>query len=209
MPTPPILKINEIFSSVQGEGLRQGEPTIFIRLTGCNLRCDFCDTANAWEQGQEKTVTQIIDVVTKLRKNFKAEWICLTGGEPLLQDISDLVKGLKNEHFKIQVETNATRFQSLPFDWVTVSPKPENYFFRAEFKNIANEVKLVVSKELDYKIVAKFRRDFPEETPVLLQPQSNKKWSMNQGSSILKKSLSTGLKNIKLSIQLHKIYGIR
>jgi 7-carboxy-7-deazaguanine synthase len=102
------LKINEIFPSIQGEGLRLGEPTLFIRFSQCNLKCYFCDTKYAWETGQELTVLQILEKVKKIHDSFPAEWVCLTGGEPLLQNIGRLVRALKAEDFKIQVETNAT-----------------------------------------------------------------------------------------------------
>ena len=129
MPQPLILKIAEIFPSIQGEGLRQGEPTIFVRLSGCNLNCSFCDTKYAWKQGKEYSINQILDEISRIKTEFPARWICLTGGEPLLQDISSLIQRLKKENFKIQVETNATNYQNLPVDWYTISPKPEKYFF--------------------------------------------------------------------------------
>jgi len=127
MPQPPILKVSEIFASVQGEGLRQGEPTIFVRLTGCNLRCDFCDTKYAWEGGDNISVQQVIEQVKQQHKEFPADWVCITGGEPLLQDIRELAQKIKREDLRIQIETNGTRFQKLLVDWYTVSPKPDKY----------------------------------------------------------------------------------
>ena len=97
MPQPPILKVSEIFASIQGEGLRQGEPTIFVRLTGCNLRCDFCDTKYSWEGGDDISVQQVIEQVKHRHKEFPADWVCITGGEPLLQDIRELAQKIKRE----------------------------------------------------------------------------------------------------------------
>ena len=94
MHRPPILKIHEIFASLQGEGLRQGEPTLFVRLTGCNLRCAFCDTRHAWDGGEDLTVDQIAGRVLRLRRDFPSDWVCLTGGEPLLQDVGELLQAL-------------------------------------------------------------------------------------------------------------------
>ena len=68
MPQPHILKITEIFPSIQGEGLRQGEPTIFIRFSGCNLKCDFCDTQYAWLDGKEYSTAHILEKVEKIFK---------------------------------------------------------------------------------------------------------------------------------------------
>jgi organic radical activating enzyme len=209
MPQPHILKITEIFSSVQGEGLRQGEPTIFIRLSGCNLKCSFCDTKYAWEEGQQYSVDQVLEEVRKIRQSFPAQWICITGGEPLLQDIDGLTKALKKEGLKIQVETNATLYRTLPVDWYSISPKPDRYTYRPEYREKAKEVKIIITKNLDLESIRRLRVRFPEKTPVLLQPQSNRKWSIILGIKLLKQALKAGLKNIRLSVQLHEIYGMR
>jgi 7-carboxy-7-deazaguanine synthase len=209
MPQPPTLKVAEIFSSIQGEGLRQGEPTLFVRLSGCNLECSFCDTKYAWRKGKDYSTIQILEEIERQRRRFPAKWVCLTGGEPLLQDITNLVQKLKEGKFKIQVETNATIFRPLPVDWYSISPKPDKYFFLAEYRKKAKEVKLVVTKGLDLDTVHRIRQEFPEKTPLLLQPQSNRKWSLDLGLKLLRQAMKDDLKNIRLSIQLHKIYGLR
>lgn len=209
MPQPHTLKVTEIFPSIQGEGLRQGESTLFIRLSGCNLKCPFCDTKYAWKEGKEYSIEQILENVRKIHHRFPARWVCLTGGEPLLQKIDNLVHALKSEGLKIQLETNATLYLPLPVDWYSISPKPEKYIFCPEYRTKAREVKIIVTKDLDYKTVHHLRREFPDQTPLLLQPQSNKKWSMLKGMSLLRQALKSGLVNIRISVQLHKIYGLR
>jgi len=208
MPQPHTLKIHEIFSSVQGEGLRLGEPTLFIRLTGCNLRCSFCDTRSAWEEGEELNISQIREKVIRMREQFPVEWVCLTGGEPMLQNIRPLLKTLKEMSFHIQIETNATQYKSLPVDWITLSPKPELYVVHPKFRKIAKEVKIVVSHELTQDVIHRLRSEFPVQTPIFLQPQSMEKWSMDQAQKLLFQSIAAGIKNIRLGIQLHKIYNI-
>jgi organic radical activating enzyme len=208
MPQPPILKIHEIFSSLQGEGLRQGEPTLFIRFTGCNLRCDFCDTRNAWEEGEDKTVSEVLDRTLELRRDYPSTWICLTGGEPLLQDIGELLKALKRAKFKIQVETNATRPPLHPVDWYTASPKPPEYALNAELGGAARELKLVVSKELTADTCLSLCRQVPAETPLILQPESNQAWSIEKGLVLLREVLRSGKTNVRLSPQLHLILDI-
>ncbi len=209
MPQPHILKITEIFSSVQGEGLRQGEPTIFIRLSGCNLKCSFCDTKYTWEGSQQYSVDQVLEEVRKIRQSFPAQWICITGGEPLLQDIDGLTRALKKEGLKIQVETNATLYRTLPVDWYSISPKPDRYTYRPEYREKAKEVKIIITKNLDLESIRRLRMCFPEKTPVLLQPQSNRKWSMNLGMKLIRQTIKAGLRNIRLSSQMHKIFGFR
>jgi organic radical activating enzyme len=209
MPQPHILKITEIFASIQGEGLRQGYPTLFVRFSGCNLKCSFCDTQYAWKEGNEYSTRQVIEEIKKLKRRFPAQWVCLTGGEPLQQSVAELVKELKKEGFNIQVETNATLFQDIPVDWYSISPKPAQYFFHPEYRKKAKEVKVILTKDLNFESIRRLREEFPEKTPLLLQPQSNRKWSMDLGMKLLRQALRAGLKNIKLSIQLHKIYGLR
>lgn len=209
MPQPHILKIAEIFPSIQGEGLRQGQATLFIRLSGCNLKCSFCDTKYAWKEGRERSTAQVLEKVKKMRLRFPAKWVCLTGGEPLVQDLAELVKGLKREGFKVQVETNATLYRPLPVDWYSISPKPDKYSYQPEYRERAKEVKLIVTKNLDFELIRRLREEFPEKTPLFLQPQSNRKWSMILGMKLLKQALKAGQKNIRLSAQLHKIYGLR
>jgi len=209
MPLPHTLKITEIFSSFQGEGLRQGEPTLFIRLTGCNLKCDFCDTKYAWKGGENLSIDEIIKKIKKEQKEFPASWVCITGGEPLIQDLKALTEELKKMGMNIQIETNATQYQDLNVDWYTVSPKPPDYFFQPEYTKLAKEVKLVVTQELSMEIIQRLRNEFSEKIPLILQPESNEKWSIDKGMMLLKESLKKGLRTIKISVQLHNIYDIK
>ncbi len=83
------MKINEIFYSLQGEGMWTGLPNIFVRTTGCNLRCSFCDTKYAYQDGKEMNIKEIVNHINK----YNCKYICITGGEPLIQnDTPRLVK---------------------------------------------------------------------------------------------------------------------
>jgi 7-carboxy-7-deazaguanine synthase len=196
MPRPPTLKTIEIFASVQGEGLRQGEPTVFIRLAGCNLRCGFCDT-------------KIVNEARRLRGEFPTTWVCLTGGEPLAQNVRPLIDRLHAEGVRVQIETNGT-FPPAPLaDWHSVSPKPPDFAVHPGFKKQAREVKLVVCRELDLDGVRTVRAAFPPTVPVILQPQSNARWSVKRAVGLLESASRAGLEGIRLSVQLHKIYGLR
>jgi 7-carboxy-7-deazaguanine synthase len=209
MPQRPTLKIVEIFASLQGEGLRQGAPTIFVRFSGCNLKCSFCDTRYAWEGGTDITTAQALGEVRKIRHRLKTEWICLTGGEPLLQNVSSLVEDLREEGMKIQVETNGTFYRPIGVDWYTVSPKPPRYFYRPEYRKRAKEVKLIVTNSLRFGTLERLRKDFPARIPLLLQPESNAPWSAAKSLRMIHRAQREGLKNIRFSAQLHKLYGWR
>jgi 7-carboxy-7-deazaguanine synthase len=205
----PTLKTIEIFASVQGEGLRQGEPTIFVRLAGCNLRCAFCDTKRAWGRGRVQPVGEIVDEVRALWRAFPARWVCLTGGEPLRQDVAPLVRELKRAGLSVQIETNGTFAPRPGADWYTVSPKPPAYAAHPLFRKKAREVKLVAGRDLTGDVVRAVRRAFPAATPVILQPQSNAAWSMRKAMKLLEEASRQGLANIRVSVQLHKIYKAR
>jgi 7-carboxy-7-deazaguanine synthase len=209
MPRPPTLKTIEIFASVQGEGLRQGEPTVFIRLAGCNLRCGFCDTKKAWRKGREMPVDAIVNEARRLRGEFPTTWVCLTGGEPLAQNVRPLIDRLHAEGVRVQIETNGT-FPPAPLaDWHSVSPKPPDFAVHPGFRKLAREVKLVVCRALDLDGVRTVRAAFPPTVPVILQPQSNARWSVKRAVGLLESASRAGLEGIRLSVQIHKIYGLR
>lgn len=112
-------KINEIFHSLQGEGYHTGTASVFIRLSGCNLHCAFCDTRH--EQG---TLMSLPEIVEQVMRYPNAPLIVLTGGEPSLWIDDDFVNGLKAMTGKrIAIETNGTRPLPHGIDWVTLSPK--------------------------------------------------------------------------------------
>lgn len=208
MPPPPTLKVIEVFPSVQGEGLRLGEPTIFIRLSGCNLHCAFCDTKYARRGGDDCTPEEVTDLVLAIRRRFSCRWVCLTGGEPLLQDTAGLIRGLKRVGFRVQVETNGTLRRPLTADWYSVSPKPPDYAVARDLQRKAREVKLIVTRALSFQDVQKVRKKFPPETPLLLQAESNRSWSFRKGWDLVQRSLRTGLPNVRLTLQAHKVFGL-
>ena len=209
MRRPPTLKTTEIFASVQGEGLRQGEPTIFVRLAGCNRRCAFCDTKKAWRGGRELAIDRILDEVERLRRGRPAAWVTLTGGEPLAQDVRPLVLRLREAGLKVQIETNGTFPPNPHADWHTVSPKPPDYDVHPGFLKRAREVKLVVCRSLTLDAVRTVRATFPAATPLILQPQSNLAWSRKKALRLLEGASRAGLAGVRLSVQLHKVYGFR
>jgi 7-carboxy-7-deazaguanine synthase len=189
--------------------MRQGEPTVFVRLAGCDRRCSFCDTKYTWEGGVEQAVDKILERVRKIQRRFPARWVCLTGGEPYMQDVRPLIRLLKRNRCRVQIETNGIRYFATAADWLTVSPKPKEYLVRPEFQRLAKEVKLVVTRELDLAIIRRIRAAFPVRIPVLLQPESNRRWSQKRALRLLREAAAAGLDNIRLSLQLHKVIGLR
>lgn len=111
-------RVNEIFHSLQGEGYNTGIASVFVRLSGCNLKCAFCDTQHA--AGVLMSAPQIVEEVMRYPH---APLIVLTGGEPTMQADESLIKALKLTGKRIAIETNGTRAVPAGIDWVTLSPK--------------------------------------------------------------------------------------
>lgn len=110
-------KINEIFYSLQGEGFHTGTPAVFIRFSGCNLKCSFCDTQH--EEGKEMTDEEIVSEVLR----YPSRMVILTGGEPGLWIDGKLVEALHRVGKYVCIETNGTCVLPEQIDWVTCSPK--------------------------------------------------------------------------------------
>ena len=115
------MRVNEIFESLQGEGGRAGELSIFIRLAGCNRKCDFCDTEH--ENSIEMSLPEIYDYIQ--RKEFTATWIVWTGGEPTLQLTDEIVRYFRDWGYMQAIETNGSNPLPQGLDYIAISPKGE------------------------------------------------------------------------------------
>lgn len=134
------LPVNEIFYSLQGEGMHTGTAAVFVRLSGCNLRCSFCDTNHS--ASTLMSVDEIVDEVMK----YRAHTVIVTGGEPSIFDLTELTDALHRENRRVHVETNGTHPIKGDVDWITCSPKAEAspaYFVDATMLERADEVKMV------------------------------------------------------------------
>lgn len=119
------MKISEIFHSLQGEGKLSGVPSVFIRASGCNLRCVWCDTPYAsWEpQGEELCINEIV----RRAAEFPSAHVVVTGGEPMIMpDLLALCQSLKEHRYHLTIETAATVFHQMPVDLASLSPKLAN-----------------------------------------------------------------------------------
>jgi 7-carboxy-7-deazaguanine synthase len=119
------MKIAEIFYSIQGEGILVGVPSVFVRTSGCNLRCTWCDTPyTSWNpEGDEKSIDDIVHQA----RGFGAKHVVITGGEPMIAPgIADLAKDLRAAGLHITIETAGTVYHDLPCDLISISPKLAN-----------------------------------------------------------------------------------
>lgn len=145
-----MLKIIEIFNSIQGEGSHIGEPSTFIRTAGCNLDCPGCDSKYSWNTGTEMTIDEIIHEVRK----YNTRNIVITGGEPTIQlNTLDLCFELQNNGYKVSVQTNGTNWTSLLFvaDHIMMDAKPGHFTpYRIDQLDPDNdEIKVLVGDESD------------------------------------------------------------
>jgi organic radical activating enzyme len=137
--------VNEIFFSLQGEGVRVGTPALFLRFARCNQQCTVethgfdCDTD--FDTGEKMTLDQIITALHDV--GTSCQWVILTGGEPALQVDRELIDGLHEAGYKLAVETNGTIELPEGIDWITVSPKTPEDSIR---QRTADEVKYVRTK---------------------------------------------------------------
>jgi len=110
-------KVNEIFHSLQGEGYHAGRSTVFIRMSGCNMDCNYCDTDHS-----EVNIISTLEVLDEVLK-YDCDYVVITGGEPTLQHIEPLIESLQKYGFDVGVETNGARYIDNDRLWITVSPK--------------------------------------------------------------------------------------
>ncbi|HEY9085103.1 MAG TPA: 7-carboxy-7-deazaguanine synthase QueE [Candidatus Tyrphobacter sp.] len=190
-----MIQLSEIFYSIQGEGAWTGTPAVFVRLAGCNLACDFCDTDYAL-----KALLSVDDVVQRVRNAGGAcPMVILTGGEPLAQtESSDLIEALRADGRRVHIESNGTIFVPLPDDvWLCVSPK-ERVDPRMAAR--ANEVKLIVDGRIPEEHIALFDR----LGSILLQPEGNKPRNVDLALDYAQ----AHPQRFRLSLQTHKFIGV-
>ena len=219
--------ITEIFKSIQGEGTRAGLPCIFVRLTGCNLRCTWCDTAYAFHGGKKMSVEEVLGSVDELAGHradgFDGELtvplVELTGGEPLLQEeIYPLAENLLAAGYTVMIETSGERFIGrLPKEVIKIvdvkcpdSGEPDTFDTRnLEELTENDEVKFVLSTRRDYEFAREFTRLHGLArrvkqvmfSPVFEDPEG--KWPGLEPRLLAEWILAEGLP-VRLGLQLHK-----
>lgn len=213
--------ITEIFKSIQGEGTRAGLPCIFIRLTGCNLRCTWCDTAYAFHGGTKYSVNEIVDKIHSLAGDTLSATglVEITGGEPLLQpETPELAEKLLAAGYTVMIETSGERFiGNLPREVIKIvdvkcpdSGEPDT-FNAANLDAVGqdDEIKFVIASRRDYD----FAREFTERhtlakrvhqvlfSPVFEDPAGQ--WPGLSAQKLAEWILADGLP-VRLGLQLHK-----
>ena len=135
------MRVNEIFYSLQGEGYHAGRAAVFVRFSGCNLRCPFCDTEHQTftEMSEEEIVREVL--------KYRCDFVVITGGEPTLQLTEEFVTKLHENNLFVAIETNGTRKVPCNVDWVTISPKGSYVSNGDIMLTSAQEIKVVMDDE--------------------------------------------------------------
>jgi len=202
------LRINEIFHSIQGESTRAGEPCVLVRLTGCNLRCVWCDTAHAFQEGRDMTVAEALDRVA----SYGCRMVEVTGGEPLLQaDAIPLLQVLVDRGHEVLLETGG----SLSIERVPVGVRrivdvkcpgsgesDKNHWENVDRLRRGDELKFVLAgpEDYDWAVEQIHSRGLADRCPVLLSPVHGMLDPGELARWILRDRLT-----VRVQLQLHKL----
>jgi 7-carboxy-7-deazaguanine synthase len=202
------LRINEIFFSLQGETSRTGLPTVFVRLTGCPLRCGYCDTAYAFHEGSTRALDDVLAEVSK----YSTRYVCVTGGEPLAQgSCVTLLVRLADAGYSVSLETSGAldigQVDARISRIVDIKTPGSGEVGKNRWDNLAlltsnDEVKFVLCNEDDYRWAAEVLREheLDKKCPVLFSPAFGDLSAMVLADWVLRDQLP-----VRLQIQLHKL----
>jgi 7-carboxy-7-deazaguanine synthase len=203
----PTLRINEIFYSIQGESSRIGRPTVFVRLTGCPMRCTYCDTTYAFHDGQQQEIDEIIQEIQK----FDTNYVTVTGGEPLAQkNCIELMNQLCALGYQVSLETgggldikDVNSQVKIILDVKTPKSNEDKNNFWPNLANIktTDEIKFVIQDYDDFSWSIDIIKQYQlNQQQILFSPVYKVLASEQLAEWILKHQL-----NVRLQLQLHKI----
>jgi len=201
------LRITEIFYSLQGESNTVGLPTVFIRLTGCPLRCSYCDTAYAFSGGKRQSIAEIVEQVDQ----YKAKYITVTGGEPLAQPAChELMTALLDKGYSVSLETSgaldvsgvdARAVKVMDLKTPASAEMDKNLYQNIEYLSEKDQLKFVIADNEDYQWSKSIMQqyDLAQRCEVLFSPVMGEMSPRVLADNIIKDNLP-----VRFQIQLHK-----
>jgi len=195
------LPVMEAFYTLQGEGFHQGRAAYFIRLGGCDVGCFWCDVKESWDASKHPQHT--IPAIINEAKKYPGRLAVITGGEPLMHDLTELTTFLQNAGFETNIETSGSHPLSGKWDWICLSPKK----FKAplpEILPLANELKVVVYNRSDFKWAEEYAAKVSATCKLYLQPE----WSKWQQITPVIIDYIKANPQWELSMQLHKYINV-
>ncbi len=195
------LPLMEHFYTIQGEGFHQGKASYFIRFGGCDLGCSWCDVKESWDAGNYPLipVTEIVNEVVK----SGAKMCVVTGGEPMIHDLSLLTQMLHQHHVTVNVETSGAYPISGEWDWICVSPKRFKLPLPESLK-VASELKVVINHANDFRFAEQFVAHLKDNCKLFLQPE----WSREKVVLPLMIDYVKQHQQWEISLQIHKYMNI-
>lgn len=204
------MNIAEIFYSIEGEGVAIGKPEIFVRLAGCNLRCEWCDTKYALENGRQMKVDAIIEEVM----TYPCKNVSVTGGEPLLQrqELLGLITRIKDKGFWVQLNTNGTIFERAIFkivDLVSIDCKCPSSKMKSDL-SVLRIVKESFDEKTQFKFVIANEEDFEYAKSILSQLKLTTcifqpEWHNRNYAKKLIEEVKSQAVNARIILQQHKV----
>jgi len=199
--TQTSLPVMEHFYTLQGEGVHTGKAAYFIRLGGCDVGCVWCDVKESWDA--EKHPQWEINALVRTVKETPAPIVVITGGEPLMHDLSGLTAALRHAGLRVHIETSGSSPLSGELDWITLSPKK----FKEPLPEVlpaANELKIVVFNKSDFAWAEKWAGRVSPECKLFLQPE----WSKAEQLTPLIVDYIKNNPQWQLSLQTHKYINV-
>ncbi len=196
-----MLIVSETFESIQGEGFYSGSRSFFVRLAGCDIGCHWCDEKKSWPNDgfPRFKVNQLV----KLCSDSSSEIVIVTGGEPLMQDLTEFTNKLYGNK-KIHLETSGAYPLSGKWDWITLSPK-KNKLPRKDIYSYVNELKIIIYNDSDFNFALEESKKVNENCLLYLQPE----WSKKEKNLEKILSFNKTYPEWKLSVQTHKYLGLQ
>lgn len=192
----------EEFYTIQGEGFNTGKAAFFIRLAGCDVGCVWCDVKESWDAGIYKS-DNIYNMLERV-KNANAQNVVITGGEPMMYDLSELTNLFRTNDLNLWLETSGAYPMSGKWDWVCVSPKKFKSPLSESLKS-ANELKIIIFNKSDFKWAEENAARVSSACHLFLQPEYNKFNEMMPHIIDYVKQNS----DWRISLQTHKIINVR
>jgi 7-carboxy-7-deazaguanine synthase len=191
----------EMFHSVQGEGAWSGVNAFFIRLAGCDVGCPWCDTKKSWSQHKHSQYS-VVDLAIAAQK-ANPRIVVITGGEPLLHDLTSIISSLHAEGLQTQLETSGTHPFSGDFDWVTCSPKLTMPVHSSVYSHV-NELKVVIVNSHDLERAEQEAERVSSTVVKYLQPE----WNTPESYDLIFNYVLQH-PEWRISLQTHKFLGVR
>src|SRR5215203_6343940 len=195
------LPVMENFYTLQGEGVHTGKAAYFIRLGGCDVGCVWCDVKDSWDGGKHP-LRSIEFMLSEVKKN-PVKIVVITGGEPLMHDLTELTKELQIAGLKTHMETSGSSPLSGSWDWITLSPKKFKEPLAEVILN-ASELKIVVYNKSDFAWAEKWAAQVSPQCKLYLQPE----WSKASVVTPLIIDYIKAQPQWQLSLQIHKYINV-